>query len=252
MCSLKMIPAELPRYLGKRLLEKRNRLGLSLAEAAAKIDLSPQQLQKYECVGSTVAASRLYQISCLFGVSIDYFFYGFKSNAHRAGNLTAIPNRPVQLRALNIVLIEDDDSDAYLTQKVAKSSSVDVDILVMSDDRELFRFLRNQTTHIRFPRPDLILLDLNLPKIDGFSILHTLKHDRMLSDIPVVILSNSFSKHDMIRCYQNHAAGFITKPFDFEVFQQKFDRLAHYWAQARALFKQTAVTINEIQDQTAK
>ena len=241
MYPVKKTLKELPNYIGKRLLEKRSKLGLTLVKMGTKLNVSPQQLQKYECAQSMITASRLYEIGCLFGVSVDYFFEGFKKSVQHTNKIMDTVIQSDQLRKFSILLIEDDDGDAYLTRKVAESSSVDVNILVMSNDREIFRFLRDQTTQVRFSRPDLILLDLNLPKTDGFSILQTLKQDRLLCDIPVVILSNSISRQDMISCYQNHAAGFMCKPFDFEVFQQKFNLLARYWAQSLALFKQTAV-----------
>eukprot|EP01035_Chromulina_nebulosa_P026080 gene26080-34099_t len=235
MCSLKNQVEELRRYVGKRLREKRNKLGLSLAELGAGLNIAPQQLQKYECAESTVSANRLYQIGCLFGVNIDYFFNGFNAilqNATRVPQAIIQPDRTVHLKVL---LIEDNDSDAYLTRKAFEVCPVKIDILVMHNHRDVFRFLQGQKTDVVFPQPDLILLDLNLPKMDGLSILRKIKQDSMLSHIPVVILSHSISLKDMVTCYKNYASGFIAKSFDFDVFREKLNLLARYWAQTVVL-----------------
>ena len=131
---------------------------------------------------------------------------------------------------MHILLIEDNDADIYLTQRACAQSAVPIEILVMHEYVDIFRFLRHQTTGIDFPRPDLIVLDLCLPKIDGHSILRELKRDVTLSDIPVVVMTNSLRQQDMHSCYQEHAAGYVSKSFDFEVFAYEIDILAQYWA----------------------
>jgi DNA-binding response OmpR family regulator len=96
-------------------------------------------------------------------------------------------------------------------------------------------FLRNKTTSVDFPRPDVILLDLNIPKRDGATVLREIKRDRDISDIPVIIMTNSINFQEMISCYKSFAAGYICKPFDFDIFQNCIDSFARYWAQSVVL-----------------
>jgi DNA-binding response OmpR family regulator len=142
---------------------------------------------------------------------------------------------PDRQRALHVLLIEDDEGDAYLVQRVFEISAVNVQLLVLHESKNVLLFLRNQMTSIQFPRPDLILLDLYLAQKDGFSLLRDIKPDRTLSDIPVVIVTNSMRDEDMILCYQEHASGYISKSFDFDEFTHKIDVLVRSWSQTVVL-----------------
>ena len=222
-------------YVGKSLAERRKQCGLTLTDVAKKIGLSFQNVQKYENARTQISAYYLYQIAYVLGVEPAYFFKGF--SAFQTKDLTIQPDAifPDRSSPLNVLLIEDDEGDAYLTRRACELSGIDVNVLVMHDSIDVFAFLRNQMTALQFPRPDLILLDLNLPKQNGVSILRELKRDSALSDIPVVVLTNSISSADMITCYKQHAAGFICKPFNFNEFASKIDVLLHYWSQAVVL-----------------
>lgn len=158
-------------YIGKKIGERRKKLGMSLLDIGIKVGISHQQIQKYECAHSVMSAGRLYQIAYALGINIDYFFKGFAdftadSPLHAQTTIRADPSCP-----LHILLIEDNDADIYLTRKASALSSVPIEMLIMHEYIDIFRFLRHQTTNIDFPRPDLILLDLHLPKVDGRSIL---------------------------------------------------------------------------------
>lgn len=217
-------------YIGKKITERRKKLGISLLDVSRRVGMSHQQIQKYERAHSLISVERLYRIAHAIGVSMDYFFKGFmdfpqQSSLHAKTSIRADRSLP-----LHILLIEDNDADVYLTRKACALSSVPIELLVMHEYVDIFRFLRHQTTEIHFPRPDLILLDLYLPKVDGHVFLRELKRDVTLSDIPVVVMTNSFRQQDMHTCYQEYAAGYFCKPFDFDVFANGFDILARYWA----------------------
>ena len=218
-------------YIGKRLSERRKKLGLSLREVGEKVSVSPQQIQKYECGPTQLYASRLYQLSTVLGVEPVYFFNGFLEFEKKGMPVPHTEIFPDRQRALHVLLIEDDEGDAYLIQRAFEISAVNVQMLVLHESNDVLLFLRNQMTSIQFPRPDLILLDLYLPKKDGFSLLRDIKYDRTLSDIPVVIVTNSMRAEDILLSYQEHASGYICKSFDFDEFTQKFDEMACYWSQ---------------------
>eukprot|EP01035_Chromulina_nebulosa_P024540 gene24540-31960_t len=141
-----------------------------------------------------ISAARLYDIALVLGVNPDYFFKGFYDFEKNTTVLSRTHIRPDQSGKLNILLVEDSESDGFLVRKAFEKSLVPVELLVMNDSRTVFNFLQNKMTDVAFPRPDLILLNLNLPRTDGISVLRSIKHDRNLSDIPVVILSDSISK----------------------------------------------------------
>jgi two-component system response regulator len=170
-------------------------------------------------------------------VDINYFFKGLKDLARR---VAPTPNNITQQdrsRALNVLLIEDNDACIYLTRRAFQSSSHAVTLNVMHDYEGLISFLRKQTPSLPFPHPDIIILDLNLPKVDGISILREIKQDDALSDIPVIILSNNTKDKDMITCYQEQASGYMYKPFDVDVFETNIHILVQYWSQTVVLPK---------------
>lgn len=133
---------------------------------------------------------------------------------------------------LNILLIEDDESDVFLIVQAFKKCSVQTEIIVLNDSKNVFSFLKNETMSYSFSRPDIILLSFSLPKKDGMSILRRLKKDKKLADIPVVILSTSSSEELIRKCYVEYASGYICKPFDFNMYVKRIDCFAQYWDQS--------------------
>ena len=110
---------------------------------------------------------------------------------------------------IDILLIEDDPGDVLLTREAFADHKLRNRLIVFGDGREALRYLR------RGPLPDLILLDLNLPSLDGRALLSTLSEDPALAGIPVVILTSSLAERDIMRARQLHVAGYIVKPVDF-------------------------------------
>ncbi len=228
---------ELNRYVGKRLQLKRKKMGLSLAGIANLIGVSLQQVQKYESGQSAISTSRLYQLATILDVDFDYFFKEFKAFKRRTGHTPDMIIQQDRSCPLNVLLIEDDEPCVLLTRKAFEASPLDINLHAIYDSTHVLEFLRNTITitSAPFSRPDIILLNLDLPKIDGFSILHEIKHDDALSDIPVIILSGSTRTEDMIACYQEYASGYMCKPLDFELFGKNIEILAQYWGQTVVL-----------------
>ncbi|MES2253348.1 MAG: response regulator [Pseudomonadota bacterium] len=226
---------DLDHYIGKRLREKRQKLGLTLTDLAEKLGVSHQQIQKYEQAQSRVSAITLYHLGEILGVEPSYFFQGFsafKKKTERVAGDVIVPDRE---SVLNILLVEDDAADELLTRRAFDECSVSVNLFTVHDGVVALDFLRNKSTSVDFPRPDIILLDLNIPKRDGATVLREIKRDRDMSDIPVIIMTNSINFQEMILCYKAYASGYICKPFDYDVFQNSIESLASYWAKSVVL-----------------
>jgi CheY-like chemotaxis protein len=133
------------------------------------------------------------------------------------------------LSAIEILLVEDSPSDADLTIETFKDSKILNRIYVAEDGVEALDFLFRRGKYKEAPRPDLILLDLNLPKKNGREVLAEIKAHPDLQTIPVVILTTSAAEEDILRSYQLHANCYITKPVDFEQFTKIVKLISDFW-----------------------
>jgi CheY-like chemotaxis protein len=124
------------------------------------------------------------------------------------------------LRAIEVLLIEDDPGDVLMTREAFEDAKVANNLYVVSDGEDALAFLRREGTHAEVPRPDLVLLDLNLPRVDGREVLEQIKNDPELRSIPVVVLTTSESEDDIVHSYSLHANAYVTKPVDFDRFHQ--------------------------------
>jgi len=120
--------------------------------------------------------------------------------------------------SINILLVEDNPGDILLTMEALKESKIHNNIDVVKDGIEALAFLKREGKYINKSRPDLILLDLNLPKKDGREVLEEIKSDKHLKKIPVVVLTTSEAEQDILKAYNLHANCYITKPVDLEQF----------------------------------
>ena len=119
---------------------------------------------------------------------------------------------------LQILLVEDNPGDVRLTQEALKQSDFRTTLQVVGDGEEALRFLRKENGFAQVFTPDLVLLDLNLPKKNGFEVLETLRQDNNFKQIPVVVLTTSVAEEDIIRTHHANANCYISKPFDFTQF----------------------------------
>ena len=130
---------------------------------------------------------------------------------------------------IEILLVEDNPGDARLTREALRDAKVRNNLHVVLDGVEALAFLRRQGKHAAVPRPDLILLDLNLPKKDGREVLEEIKQDDQLRHIPIVILTTSQAEKDIIESYRLRANSFVTKPVDLEQFLKVVQSIEHFW-----------------------
>ncbi|KOX27516.1 chemotaxis protein CheY [Saccharothrix sp. NRRL B-16348] len=122
------------------------------------------------------------------------------------------------LNVIDVLLVEDDPGDALMTQEAFEHHKIRNQLHVVRDGVEALEFLRRQGPYEDAPRPGLILLDLNLPKMDGREVLAEIKADETLRPIPVVVLTTSEAEEDILRSYNLHANAYVTKPVDFDRF----------------------------------
>jgi two-component system, chemotaxis family, response regulator Rcp1 len=134
-----------------------------------------------------------------------------------------------EVRAFAVLLVEDSPGDVRLTREAFNDAKMHIDLHVASDGAEAMSFLRHEGKYMDVPRPDLILLDLNLPKKSGREVLEEIKEDPILMSIPVVILTTSASEQDVLRSYLLHANCFITKPVDLEGFLKVVTSIDNFW-----------------------
>jgi len=133
------------------------------------------------------------------------------------------------VRPREILLIEDSPSDADLAREALGQGKILNNLHFVDDGVEAMKFLRRKEPYLRVPRPDLILLDLNLPKKTGVEVLTEIKTDQSLKLIPVVILSTSAAQEDIIQSYSLHANCYITKPVDFVQFTKVIRLIEEFW-----------------------
>jgi len=130
---------------------------------------------------------------------------------------------------IEVLLVEDSPGDVRLTREAFKDAKVLINLNVASDGVEAMAFLNREGINANAPRPDLILLDLNLPKKDGREVLAELKESPALKSIPVVILTTSASEADIHGSYQHHANCYITKPVDLDGFLKVVRSIDSFW-----------------------
>lgn len=129
----------------------------------------------------------------------------------------------------DILLVEDNPSDVYLTEEALRLVGVRSRLHLASDGVEAMAFLRREGIHSEAPRPDLVLLDLNLPRKDGRRVLAEIKEDEDLRRIPVIILTTSNAPSDVAKCYDLHANCYIVKPVEFDQFETVIRAIEEFW-----------------------
>ena len=130
---------------------------------------------------------------------------------------------------IKVLLVEDSPGDVRLAQEVLRSTNNSIQLLVASDGVEALALLKRQGPFALAPRPDLILLDLNLPKMDGREVLAHIKNDGDLKKIPTVVLTTSDAEADIIKSYQLQANCYLTKPVELHAFERLMESINHFW-----------------------
>lgn len=142
---------------------------------------------------------------------------------------TALPPRKDSDRIPVILLVEDNPADVRLAQEVLRETHMVHELLVARDGEQALRMVRREGDYAGLQQPDLILLDLNIPRKDGREVLREIKSDAQLRRIPVLILSTSKAELDVMTCYNHHANAYLTKPVDLDEFGKLATLLRDFW-----------------------
>ena len=132
-------------------------------------------------------------------------------------------------KLVEILLIEDNPGDARLTQEALKDGKMKINLTIVSDGEEGTDYLFKRKKYIHATRPDLVILDLNLPRKNGREVLAEIKNDEILKSLPVIILTMSKAEEDIIKSYNLHANCFITKPIDLMKFFEVVKMIEGFW-----------------------
>lgn len=133
------------------------------------------------------------------------------------------------VKPIEVLLVEDDPGDVVMTREALAESKVMNALNVVSNGEDAMRFLRREAPYEDAPRPGLVLLDLNLPRLDGREVLGQIKGDPELRRIPVVVLTTSQAEEDVLRSYDLHANAFVTKPVDFDRFLEVVRQVDNFY-----------------------
>ncbi len=136
---------------------------------------------------------------------------------------------PKLLRQIEILLVEDNPADVLMTQAAFEDFKISNSLHVVEDGEEALEYLRSSGVFAGSPRPDLIMLDLNLPRKNGREVLAEIKSDPALRNIPVVVLTTSKSEQDVLQAYDLHANCYIVKPVGFANFVEAIKSIKNYW-----------------------
>jgi two-component system, chemotaxis family, response regulator Rcp1 len=148
-------------------------------------------------------------------------------------NMIGRGNAPIE-----VLLVEDSPGDVRLTKEAFRSANPSIHLHVATDGVEAMAFLRHERPHVQAPRPDLILLDLNLPKMDGREVLAHIKKDEGLKGIPTVILTTSDAEVDIVKSYELQANCYLNKPVQLEAFEALVKNINEFWLRDAKLPKQ--------------
>ncbi len=132
-------------------------------------------------------------------------------------------------KEVKILLVEDNEGDIVLTLKALTDAKISNGVNVVKDGEAALQYLKKEGQYKDAETPDLILLDINLPKIDGIEVLAAIKNDEALKVIPVIMLSTSNSEKDILRSYQHHANCYIIKPMDLIKFIEAIQEIKNFW-----------------------
>lgn len=133
------------------------------------------------------------------------------------------------MHIIHVLLVEDNEGDIVLTREAMEEAKIDVELSVVKDGKEAMDFINKQGKYTTVDLPDLILLDINLPKINGHEVLKYIKGNEFLKRIPVLMLTTSSAEKDILFSYNNYANCFITKPLDVEEFISVIASFGNFW-----------------------
>lgn len=197
---------------------RRIELGLSQAQLAERAELHRTYISEVERGTQNLTIETMARLADALDTSI----MSLMEAANLAGQVHANP--------LEILLAEDNEADVHLVERSLAAINVSTRLHVVMDGQEVMEFLERRGKHVEAPSPDLILLDLNLPRKSGHEILAELKSSTEFKHLPIVILTTSNSSMDLSKSYELHANTYVTKPPNRKEFQEAIAKVVDYWS----------------------
>ena len=222
--------AQIDIYIGNKIKERRKQLKLSQQDLAKILSISYQQVQKYESGDTSTTLVRLFQIASALNATTEFFLEGAPSDEDIGEKIKSETISRARGRALEILLVEDNSGDQLLFRKAIEMCAEEVSVNVISDSEKVSDYLSNTKSKYGQETPDLVLLDLSMPKVSGMDILKQIKKNQAISHIPVIIVTNSVRTTDMEQCYKLGAAGFVLKSTDFDAYVKMISLFVEYWS----------------------
>lgn len=225
---------KLGKFVGNRIKERRKALGLTQADLARLLDLSHQQVQRYESGENTISVVSILRIAQVLNIKPDYFYQHApltqKDEKKDQGILSKNLNRP-----LRVLLIEDTYSDELLFRKAVEQSAIATEVAAIQDARAVMPYLTGADGRDGAEPPDIVLLDINMPHINGLELIKQIRGHEKLRNLPVVMLTNSVRSKDMLEAYASYANGFVQKNSDLFGFFEDVNRILEYWSRTAIL-----------------
>lgn len=210
--------------VGAKLRERRRALELTQSDLGEILGISHQQVQRYESGENTLSLQRLLEVANALNVKPEYFLdHAAKASPTRDKEVIEKIQRP-----LRILLVEDSPADGILLREALKRIDVPTELHNIQHPEKVIPLLQSPDARAGF-NPDLILLDINMPRMNGLELLKKIKHHDKLKTLPVVMLTNSIRPQDMLTAYRYHANGFVQKSTDIREFYQDIERVVSYW-----------------------
>lgn len=221
--------------IGQRIRERRKLLKLSQSELAEMMGFSYQQMQKYETGSSHVSASKLLLFAKILNVPPNYFYDGINLEKPIGKRLDSHLIQKTRTEPLHILLIEDNPGDVILFKKSLDRCPEPTKVNVIYDSETVMDVLYNYDIRHGRKSPDIIVLDLSLPRISGMELLKSIKKHPKTLELPVIILTHSVNVKDMVESYREGAAGFIQKCVDISEYEESVAVTVKYWSKTVVL-----------------
>lgn len=221
--------------VGNRIKQRRKAIEISQSKLAELLNTSYQQIQKYESGANQLTLAKLLQFAHALNVDPSYFYEGLSLD--ELANASPTQSDVIARRngtALKILLVEDSPADALLFSKATEQFTQNIKLHCLSDTEQVMDYL-NRQAQLAEQGVDLVILDLSLPKITGLQLLKIIKGNSQTSILPVLILTNSISRKEMLEAYRMGAAGFIQKSLHLQEYRRAIETVIAYWSEVVAL-----------------
>ena len=220
-------------HVGQKLRDFRRRANITMFDLAERVGISHQQIHKYELGQTKISTGMLFNFCKIFSVTPNCFFEGFTPETSAGsldGDSDIISHK--NINKINLLLIDDSAEDQFLFRNALQESDFNVNMYCMHDAEDFLKIIKTKSNITQIPIPDIIFLDLNMPKLDGNSLLKSIKQSRELQYIPIIILTGSIRRKDVMNAYKNYASGYIRKSFEYETFKENLYLALSYWTEA--------------------